>query len=639
MHQDRVMATRMNRLFTSSQKRHLYIAADGRCEICEEPLSEGWEAHHKTRYADGGVTELTNGMALCRACHKSLHRKTKMKILEPRGWQTSELPNVLSHRGGAYLLEACPGAGKTVFAGLAAKEMLDEQTVDFALVVVPNTALKGDQDAGFLGDWHKAGVQITTTLKTKGGPPPKGYSGAAVTYAQLTNMIGVVQTWRSLGVRLLVVFDEVHHASEDNSWGAAAEQVGEFAEFVLAMTGTPFRGDGRRISFVRYNDNNIAIAHSKYTYRRAVADRVCRELFFAHDNGVADYIMDDERQSVRISDAQDSEIGRAAAAVFNHESAFLKAVIQRADAKLDEYESEGRGYRPGGIIICRPGADGNDDRHLLQVAKTVRRITGDAPVVITHDDPDANAKIAAFRKSDKRWLCSVRKVSEGVDIKRLRVQVLASVPSTELLFRQLVGRVVRVIDKDNPEEATVYMARFARLEEWATRIEAEARAGLSERKDKQDADAQDRSAASSFSILGASHELDGGVAMGEQFSAAEVSHAERLKVGDPKLAGTSVATIAHILKKEGVDIPASEEAGEPDQIKRKGIRSTINKLVRRIAIANDPENANFSGVWTTIHKRFGVKNLDDLCDNYSIETMAQVEAFLTAYIGGKNEAA
>lgn len=627
----------MRRLFSNSQKKHLYIAAGGRCERCGEALSDDWEAHHRTRYADGGTTEITNGMALCRACHKSIHGRTTMTNIQPRGWQKDALPKVLAHSEGAFLLEACPGAGKTIFSGLVAREMLDDGTVDFALIVVPTTALKGDKEAGFLGDWHKTGVQITTTLKTKAGPPPKGYQGAVVTYAQLPNLAGYIETWRSLGVRILVVFDEVHHACDENTWGVAADRVGEASEFVLAMSGTPFRGDGRRIAFVQYDDNQVAIPHAKYTYRRAVADRVCREVFFAHDNGVADYVIEEDRHSVRISDAESGEVGRVAAVVFHQESDFLKAVIQKADAKLDEYEAEGRGYRPGGIVICRPGADDNDDRHLHQVAKTVRRVTGESPVVITHDDPEANLKIEQFRKGETRWLCSVRKVSEGVDIKRLRVQVLASVPGTELLFRQLVGRVVRVIDRDNPEEATVFMARFAKLEEWAKRIEAEAQAGLRERTKREAAEGERDKV--EFSALGATHEHDGGVAMGEQFTAAEINHAERLKAGDPKLAGVPVAVVAHILRKEGVEIPEIDEIGEPLHARKKALRNKINRLARTIALRLDPDKPAFASVWVTIHKRFGVKNLDDLCDNHPIETMAQVEEFLKAYTGGQDNAA
>jgi hypothetical protein len=70
------------------------------------------------------------------------------------------------------------------------------------------------------------------------------------------------------------------------------------------------------------------------------------------------------------------------------------------------------------------------------------RLGTDADVV-TSDDPDASSRISAFTHSSRPWIIAVRMVSEGVDIPRLRVGVFATTTSTELFFRQAVGRLVR----------------------------------------------------------------------------------------------------------------------------------------------------------------------------------------------------
>lgn len=62
-----------NRFFSREQKRHLYVSAGGRCEECDVPLGERWHAHHEVRFADDGVTEITNGRALCERCHIKEH--------------------------------------------------------------------------------------------------------------------------------------------------------------------------------------------------------------------------------------------------------------------------------------------------------------------------------------------------------------------------------------------------------------------------------------------------------------------------------------------------------------------------------------------------------------------------------------
>jgi len=87
--------------------------------------------------------------------------------------------------------------------------------------------------------------------------------------------------------------------------------------------------------------------------------------------------------------------------------------------------------------------------------------------------PNPNSKIKAFRNTTKRWLVSVAMVSEGVDIKRLRV--LAYLPNalTELAFRQAVGRTVRTTGPDDDTRAYVIMPSFETFEKYARRVEQE----------------------------------------------------------------------------------------------------------------------------------------------------------------------
>jgi len=627
----------VNRLFTQAQKKHMYIASGGRCQKCGETLGIDWEAHHINRYTDGGVTEITNGLAVCHSCHKKLHRGKTMQI-KARGWQVEALEKSRLSKEISFLLNATPGAGKTIYSALEAGRWLQDYILDFVIIVVPTTALKGDSHAGFLGDWTKAGIEIKTQLK-EGRGVPKEFSGAVVTYQQLPNLITTFKTWRDLGIKLGFVFDEVHHASERNTWGAATSECHAMAEKVLAMTGTPFRGDGIRISFVRYDNEGRAIADHNYSYREAIRDGVCREVEFYTDDGIAEYIIDENQENVRVSEATQEQEGMVKSVIFHKDSHWLETTLAKADEKLDQYRT---GYNAGGIVICRPGNDENDDRHLLQIAKKIRMVTGEEPVVITHDDKDANAKIEAFRKSNQKWIVSVRKISEGVDIKRLRVMVMASKPGTELLFRQLVGRVVRQESRSEPETATVYMAKFPQLQEWAAQIMEEAQAGLRDREEREREPVTDESK-TDFIPLGATHEDGGAISIhGEQFTAPEIRYAEEIKINDPLLSTTSVTTIAHILKKDGKKIEP-EEVHEPLQAKKVRIRQDINKLVRRLALRIQEHSGSdrpaFAQVWQQIHQAAGVRDLDDLMDNHPLEKANQVHELLKQLMGSWENAA
>lgn len=65
------------RFFYARQRRHLYVSADGKCQQCGALLGVDWHAHHEKWFADGGVTAITNGLALCTRCHKQRHQDDK----------------------------------------------------------------------------------------------------------------------------------------------------------------------------------------------------------------------------------------------------------------------------------------------------------------------------------------------------------------------------------------------------------------------------------------------------------------------------------------------------------------------------------------------------------------------------------
>jgi superfamily II DNA or RNA helicase len=626
----------MKRYFDRNQKKHLYLTSGGRCERCSGHLGERWDAHHKRRYADGGITEITNALALCERCHILTHRR--IGLLKPRGWQDRALERFGEHRELCFLLNATPGAGKTIFSGFCFKQLLEQKMADFAIIIVPTTALKGDREAGFLGDWHKIGVSITTVLKD-GSDWPSDFKGGVVTYQQLPNLISTIETWRAKGLRVFAVFDEVHHAAEKNVWGAASERLARCSVKILAMTGTPFRGDGGRISFVSYGLDGKAIADQNYLYKTAVTDRVCRSVEFMTDDGIAEFIRHQEEEKIRLSNAKsDDDVRGATNTIFRADSNWLRSFIERADESLDNYRAIDSDA--GGLIVCRPGVDGDmDERYLRQMAKLVRDVTGEEPDVISHDDPDANSTIEKFRTSSKRWICAVRKISEGVDIKRLRVLVMATRPTTELLFRQLVGRVVRVQNNKKREYATVYVAKFPQLQEWAATISEEAKQGLSEDKHKEHDGASERSE-SSFVALRSIHENGGAISdFGDEYTEAEINAAERCKLGDAQLVDIPITKIAYLRRILGVQADPVQAPNNPLHIEKKQLRVELNKAVRRLAIRRNPDQPDFAKVWRDICKQTGAKSIDDLMDNYSIDVMRQALQLVHVWLGARDAAA
>ena len=116
-----------------------------------------------------------------------------------------------------------------------------------------------------------------------------------------------------------------------------------------------------------------------------------------------------------------------------------------------------------------------DQDHARGIARLLHQRHRATAVVATSDDPAASTRIARFAEGRDPWIVAVRMVSEGVDIPRLRLGVFATTTTTELVFRQAVGRFVRHTGgKAAGERAWLFIPDDPRLRTWAATI-AEAR--------------------------------------------------------------------------------------------------------------------------------------------------------------------
>ncbi|MGC6496315.1 MAG: DEAD/DEAH box helicase [Candidatus Puniceispirillaceae bacterium] len=107
------------------------------------------------------------------------------------------------------------------------------------------------------------------------------------------------------------------------------------------------------------------------------------------------------------------------------------------------------------------------------MADILTQIEGERPVIVHSQTNNPENRIKGFRNSKQKWIVSVAMVSEGVDIKRLRVLVYLPYPRTELSFRQAMGRVVRTTGPDDMSSAYVVMPTLRIFEEYAKRVEDE----------------------------------------------------------------------------------------------------------------------------------------------------------------------
>ena len=269
-----------------------------------------------------------------------------------------------------------------------------------------------------------------------------------------------------------MVFDEIHHAADDRSWADAVLHAFEHAGKRLSLSGTPFRSDTSAIPFVDYHLDE-ARADYEYGYGEALADSgVVRPVYFPRINGFMEWVAPSgDVVAATFEDELPRELAnQRLRTALSLEGEWLPTVLDQAHERLLEL----RRTHPeaGGLIIAM------DQAHAQAIAELMARRHRIQAVVAVSDDPDASGKIARFGLSDQPWIIAVRMVSEGVDIPRLRIAVFATTTTTELFFRQAVGRVVRWVRGVPRQKSYFFLPDDPRLRHFASSLAEQRRHSL-----------------------------------------------------------------------------------------------------------------------------------------------------------------
>lgn len=376
-----------------------------------------------------------------------------------------------------FLAVATPGAGKTTFALAAALSDLATDARRRVMVVAPTAHLKVQWAAAAAA----FGVHLDPQWSSTAGPLPEDMHGVVVTYHQVAM---APRALARLSAGAFVVFDEIHHAGDERSWGDGLREAFTPAGRRLALSGTPFRSDTNAIPFVRYIDD-VAEPDFEYGYGDALTDgKVVRPIFFPRTDGQMEWTgADGVVRSATFADHLDATASsQRLRTALSLGGEWLPAVLAAANARLTRIRGEQSDA--GGLVIA------TDQEHARGVAALLRARFGVNAVVATSEDADASAKISRFAAGVEPWLVAVRMVSEGVDIPRLRVGVYATTTTTELFFRQAVGRFVRWRPGLRRQQAYLFLPDDQRLRGWAAQITEQRRHTLRVREDRDEDDGE-----------------------------------------------------------------------------------------------------------------------------------------------------
>jgi len=379
-----------------------------------------------------------------------------------RDWQHRAWSAVLAHTRPDFLAMATPAAGKTRFALRTAHDLLATGRAVRLLVVCPTNHLRMQwSDAA-----SKIGLQLDPALTNDQPCEAADFHGAVVTYQQVCLAPDLFQR-ACRSKKTLVILDELHHAGDGKLWGKALRTAFDQAVFRLILSGTPFRSDNNPIPFIRYEQNESQ-ADFAYGYTEAIRDSVCRPIVFPSYEGELTWLSDGREHTATFQDGLTFDRQRERLKTALLQESWLGPVVTDAHAQLTRLRKEEQ-PDAGGLIVAM------DQDHARWVANLVGRITGTKAVVAVSDDPAASRVIESFSDHKKQqWLVAVNMVSEGVDIPRLRVGVYGTNVLTEMYFRQVVGRFVRMQEGfPKPQRAWLYLPKDPILVHYARQIKAE----------------------------------------------------------------------------------------------------------------------------------------------------------------------
>lgn len=577
--------------------------------MCQVELPTDWHADHIIAHANGGETDVINGQALCPTCNR---KKGTKNMSDPRNVWQKQAVEAFCTTHDDFLVTACPGAGKTLMAMKAAKILFDQRIIDRIIVIVPNNQVRKQ--------WNKAahgvGLDVTAEFKNEHGFIPKDSNGVVGTYAQVHSDKHIWRKLASKPNKTLVIFDEIHHCQdeENSSWGPSLLAAFEHVTRRLMLSGTPFRTDRNQIPFIKYDDEGRAISDGGISYKDAIIEGVVRPVRFPIMDGQGNYLRGTSFISATASTVDKNQQAALMRTLYQENQSWMTSLMTDADNELKRMREE----KPnaGGLIVA------SDIEKAEAYAVMIERITNEKASVVHSKDATSNAVIDQFRTSHQRWIVAVDMISEGVDIPRLSIIVYASNKTTDMWFRQIVGRAVR---RDNDSlTATVYIGAFPELVKLAKNIEDEVDLALEikvgqlelmSKAEARDFDIQIIQPISTSPIIQDSVLMPGGVqiteaelnqalAYQEKIQGLQRSHTSDIALLIRELGKAPAVTIAH------AQLPAKTDTKDALRVAKK---QQVNQLVNKVARDTDTP---YGHIHAELNRMFG-----DRLGNASLETL------------------
>lgn len=411
-----------------------------------------------------------------------------------REWQQIALDKLNEYwdKGGLKaLLAACPGSGKTVFGVKVAIDLFNAGICNLVILVAPTTNVKNQwseefKDHGFDVIRDLDNDTIKKRSKVDGKSIREKKEVICVTYSQLAQALpklpneGFIFSLYGQRYKLLFIADEIHHADDEEQFGEAVARTAEFATKTLALSGTPFNSKGGSLTMCDIN-NTVdddgrgilkAVPFHDYSYADALRDQVCRQVEFGVVYGKAKT----EYKSLATGETFSKLIDLAK----ENKTDSLTRLVGRDGEFIDTLLSDGidslvqikKKHSDAGMLIAA-----QTKVHAAEIKIRIDEMLRErklkyTTLTIVNDTPGAHDRIAKLNSDGTDIVITIKMISEGVDVKRLRVGVYAINYLTRMFFIQFAGRFIRWQNELNASQfSRIIIPAHVLLMEYAREIE------------------------------------------------------------------------------------------------------------------------------------------------------------------------
>ena len=398
----------------------LWLAADGKCQICGKELPENWHADHITPWVVSHDTNIHEMQALCPPCNSRkgafMWRKHQLRMQQIcRDIRRGETIKRI-------IASVTPGGGKSLLPVILGHELIPAM-FDKMCWVVPRVTLQEQAEGAFLGSQFP---EIQTghheiRVSTNDWDPSRNKSGFTTTYQAIAADKGYSIAEEFRRFRYILVLDEPHHVEDCGPWHSAIQTAISRAGLVVFMSGTFARGDGHKIAEIDYErgaDGRLVFDPKdtadtrviRYSRVDALEERAIIPIQFVHHDGAGEFI-NPNGQPVLFSSFGDFE--QAAG-----QGLFAALHTEYARSLLDECLMNWSLYRRSNprskMIVVAPN---------IQIARIYfehLKKRGASVSIATSDDSDgANKEIRKFKRHGHGSidiLVTVAMAYEGLDV-------------------------------------------------------------------------------------------------------------------------------------------------------------------------------------------------------------------------------